>query len=190
MELLEITRSKVRKEILTLYFSNPKKEFYLRELERISGFSVANIRRELIKLEKTGLFQREKRGNLTYYFLNTSYPLFQELKSIINKTSGIPVILRESLQTLKNIEVAFIYGSFAKGEEKNTSDVDLLIIGVPEEDKLIRVLNAVEKKIQREINYAIYSRESYQKRKKERDPFIIDVITGPKIVLVGDENEL
>jgi len=190
MEILEITKSKIRKAILNLYFTNPERKFYLRELERILNFPVGTIRRELVKLEKLGLFQSEKKGNLKFYFLNTSYPLFQEIKNIINKTSGIPFLLKDILKDLKNIKIAFIYGSFAKGEEKNTSDIDLFIIGNTNETRLIRNLNSVEKKIQREINYTIYSKKSFQRKKEEKDPFILEVIKSPKIVLIGDENEL
>ena len=81
MELLEITRSKLRKEILNLYFTNSEKQFYLRELERILNFSVGNIRRELLKLERIGLFKTEKKGNLTYYFLNKSSIFLQFLSN-------------------------------------------------------------------------------------------------------------
>ncbi len=190
MEILEITRSKIRREIFNLYFANPERKFYLRELERILNFPVANIRRELVKLEKIGLFQSEKKGNLKFYFLNKSYPLFYEIKSIINKTSGIPSLLKDTLKNLKNIKVAFIYGSFAKGEEKSTSDIDLFIIGNPDETELIRNLNPIEKKIQREINYTIYSKKSFKMKKQEKDPFILDIIKSPKIFLIGDENEL
>jgi len=190
MEMLEITRSKIRKEILNLYFTNQDRKFYLRELEKILNFPVANIRRELVKLEKVGLFRSEKKGNLKFYFLNTSYPLFQEIKSIISKTSGVPFLIKNALKNIKNIEMAFIYGSFAKGEEKNTSDIDLFIIGNPDETELIRNLNSIEKKLQREINYAIYSRKSFQKKKEEKDSFILEVIKSPKIILIGNENEL
>ncbi len=190
MELLEITRSKIRREIFNLYFTNPERKFYLRELERILNFPVANIRRELVKLEKIGLFLSEKKGNLKFYFLNSSYPLFFEIKNIITKTSGIPALIKDALEYLKNIKVAFIYGSFAKGEEKSTSDIDLFIIGKPDEIELIKKLNQIEKKIQREINYTIYSKKSFKMKKQEKDPFILDVIKSPKIFLIGNENEL
>ena len=90
MYVFRITKSKLREELLALYFTSPNKKYYLRELEKWLNFSVGNIRRELIKLENTGLFLIENKGNLVYYYLNQSYPLFEELKSIIFKTSGAP----------------------------------------------------------------------------------------------------
>ena len=190
MDIFRITKSKLREELLALYFTNPNKKYYLRELERLLNFSVGNIRRELIKLESTGLFLSENKGNLVYYYLNQSYPLFEELKSIIFKTSGAPKMLQNFLEKFNGISHAFIYGSFAKGEEKEDSDIDLLIIGEVNEDKLIEMISKLERKLQREINYAIYEKEDFSKKKKEDNSFILDILKEKKIFLIGDENEL
>lgn len=190
MEILQISKSRLREGLLNLYFANPNKKFYLRELERILDFSVANIRRELIKLKKIGLFRIENRGNLTYYYLNKSFPLFQELKSIISKTSGAPRMLKESLKKVKGIECAFIYGSFAKGEEKEASDIDLFIIGKVDEGKLIDEANKLEKKLQREVNFTLYEKGDFEQKKKEANPFILEVIKERKIFLIRGKIEL
>jgi predicted nucleotidyltransferase len=190
MDMFRITKSKLREELLALYFTNPDKKYYLRELERILKFSVGNISRELIKLEKTGLFLSESKGNLVYYYLSKSYPLFEELKSIIFKTSGAPKMLQNILEKINGISQAFIYGSFAKGEEREGSDIDLLIIGKADEDKLIEEIDKLERKLQREINYAIYGKEDFNKKKKEGNPFILDILKEKKIFLIGDENGL
>ena len=75
MDMFHITKSKLREDLLVLYFTNPNKKYYLKELERILNFSVGNIRREVVKLESTGLFLSENKGNLVYCYLNQSYPL-------------------------------------------------------------------------------------------------------------------
>jgi len=190
MDMFRITKSKLREELLVLYFTNPNKKYYLRELERILNFSVGNIRRELIKLESTGLFLNENKGNLVYYYLNQSYPLFDELKSIISKTSGTPKMLQNILGKFEGISKAFIYGSFAKREEREDSDIDLLIIGKVDEDKLIEEIDKLERKLQREINYAIYGKEDFNKKKKEGNSFILDILKEKKIFLIGDKNGL
>ena len=190
MDMFRIAKSKLREELLVLYFTNPNKKYYLRELERILNFSVGNIRRELLKLENAGLFLSENKGNLVYYYLNQSYTLFDELKSIIFKTSGAPKMLQNILEKFNGISQAFIYGSFAKKEEREDSDIDLLIIGKVDEDKLIEVISKLERKLQREINYAIYRKEDFKKKKKEGNPFILDILKEKKIFLIGDENGL
>ena len=190
MEILQITKSKLRKELLNLYFTNPEKKYYLRELERILDFSVGNIRRELIQLKNTGLFIIENKGNLTYYYVNQFYPLLPEIKSIILKTAGAPGELKESLKKVKGVEYAFIYGSFAKGGEKESSDIDLLIIGKIDEGKLIDKIKILEKKLQRDINLTLYEKSDFIKKKMEGNPFILEVIKEKKFFLIGDEDEL
>ena len=190
MDIFSIKKSKLREDLLTLYFTNPDNKYYLRELERILNYSVGNIRRELIKLENTGLFLSENKGNQVYYYLNQSYPIFNELKNIIFKTSGVAKLLHDILINFKGITHAFICGSFAKGEEREDSDIDLLIIGKINEDKLIDKLNKLEKKLQREINYTFYSKDEFEEKKDKGNSFILDIIQGKKITVIGSENEL
>jgi len=91
MDISKIFKSKTRKELFRLYFTNPDHEYYLRELERLLDIPVSMIRKELNRLEEDRIFLSRRRGNSTYYFLNKSYPLFDELKSIVFKTIGVQV---------------------------------------------------------------------------------------------------
>ena len=190
MDIAKIFRSKTRKELFRLYFTNPDKEYYLRELERILGIPVSMVRKELLHLEQDGVFSSKKRGNLTYFYVNKDYPLFEELKSIVEKTIGVRGLLKQTLQKIKKIEIAFIYGSYAKKEESATSDIDLFIIGDINEDALVTVIRKAEKILKREINYSLYSRLDFQKKKQEGDSFIQELIKDPKIFLIGHEDAL
>ncbi len=185
-----LTKSKLRRDLLRLYFTNPDKEYYLRELERMTGFSVGNIRRELLKLESKGLFTFRRQGNLVYCSLNKKHPLFKPFKSIISKTIGVEGELRVALRRIKGIELAFVYGSFAKGTERISSDIDLFIMGNVNEENLITVISKAETTLKREINYSLYSRKDFEKKKKEKDYFIKELIREPKIFLIGDDDEL
>jgi predicted nucleotidyltransferase len=188
--MLDFSRSKLRKDLFRLYFSNPDRDYYLRELERLLGHSVANIRRELIKLEKAGVFIRQERGNLTYYGLNKRHPLYEELTNIVAKTIGIEGSVRNIVARDTGIQAAFIYGSYAAGAQTADSDIDVLIIGRPDEQRLMAEIDALEKRIQRDINYTVYSLLEYRRRKKVKDSFIVNVIQRPKILLKGAENEV
>lgn len=190
MDVSKIFKSKTRKELFRLYFTNPAQEYYLRELERILRTPVSMIRKELTRLEEDGLFQSRKRGNLTYYLLDQSYPLFDELKSIVFKTIGIQGLLREILGRMRGMEAAFIYGSFAKHEETGRSDIDLLIIGKIDENRFLREINKLEKVLKREINYSIFERDEFDHKTKGKDPFVADLLKNPKIFIIGDENDL
>ena len=190
MDFTKIFKSKARMALLRLYFTNPDKEYYLRELERILSTPVSIIRKELVALEKSGIFQLSKKANLCYYSLNKEYPLYDELKNIVFKTVGIQGALAELLLSIKGIEIAFIYGSFASGKEKFSSDMDLMIIGDPDTSSLYETIAKLEKKLEREINPTIYSMKEYKAKKKDESGFIIDLLKNPKIMLIGGENDL
>jgi len=190
MDISNLFKSKVRKALFKLYFTNPDSEFYLRELERMLSIPVSMIRKELLRLEKEGIFISHKKGNLTYYHVNKSYPLFSELKSIVFKTIGVQGLLEDALRKIKGIEVAFIYGSYARGNEKASSDIDLCIIGTINEDILVRRINKLEKLIKREINYTLYTKKEFTEKRRKKDSFILDLISNQKIILIGEKNGL
>ena len=150
MDIFNIGRSKTRKAILQLYFSHPEKKYYLRQLEKILHFPVQNIRRELINLERNGMFKREKSGNQVYYFINRESPVYSDIRNIISKTIGIENQLRESLSGVGGIKKAFIFGSFADGTQDSLSDVDIMIVGDVNENALIERISKLENRIERE----------------------------------------
>lgn len=190
MDISNLFRSKTRKALFKLYFTNPDSEYYLRELERVLDIPVSMIRKELIRLEQESVFVSHKRGNLLYYSLNKPYPLFSELKSIVFKTVGAEGALKQALVKIKGIEVAFIYGSFAKNSENASSDIDLFIMGNINEDHLVRELKKVEDALKREVNYTLYDKDEFKNKKVKKDPFILDLIENPKTFLVGGKDGL
>jgi predicted nucleotidyltransferase len=190
LETLFIAKSKIRQGLLTLFFTDPSKSYYLRELERMLGYSAGSIRRELLRFQKDNLFTTQKVGNLLFYRLNTTHPLFEELKSIVSKTVGVEGSLRKELSSIKAIETACIYGSFASKREKAGSDIDLMIIGNPNISFLNQKIAGLEEKLKREINITAYLPEEYQNKRKAKSGFIMDLLNNPKILLVGTEDDL
>ena len=190
LETLFIAKSKIRQYLLALFFTNPSKRYYLRELQRILGYSAGSIRRELLRFQKDNLFTTQKVGNLLYYRLNTRHPLFKELKSIVSKTVGVQGSIREVLEEIGNVKFSFIYGSYAKAKETTFSDIDLIVIGNADEDKLIKELDRLEEKFQREINYKLYTLKKFKKDIENKEPFILEIIRDKKIMLIGNEHEL
>ena len=190
MEIVEITRSKLRKELLRHFFSHPGERFYLRELERTIGLSVANIRRELKKLETIGLFTSQKVGNLVYFSLNIKCPLYHEIRSMVLKTAAFGDVLKDNLKDIKGVKYAFIYGSFAKGNEISSSDIDLMVIGDFNRGALTSSLYKIEKTIGRQVNLLSYSLQELADRAQKKNAFILNVLKGKKIMVIGDEREL
>ena len=184
MNIKKLFNSAARENLFRLYFTNPDKEFYLRELERNLNIPVANIRRELIALEQDGIFISHRKANLLYYRLDKTYPLFSELKSIVAKTVGVEGALRFAFKNIK-IDLAFIYGSFAQNKEKANSDIDICIVGKTNEKILLQVINNLEKKLMREINYTLYTPEEFGDKRNKKGNFLNQVLNGKIIVLKG-----
>jgi predicted nucleotidyltransferase len=190
MDVLNFKKSKTREKILRLFFADIDEKYYLRELERILDISAGNIRKELLSLEKSSILTRETAGNQVYYSLNKNSPIFDEFKKIVFKTIGVEGFLKQVLANISQIQVAFIFGSFAREQEDSLSDIDLLIIGTPDEDVLIKEISSAEKELRREINFSIFAPEDVRKFLKNKDVFLEEVIEKSKIFIISDRNEL
>jgi predicted nucleotidyltransferase len=129
-------------------------------------------------------------GNQTYYFLNKKSVIFPDFKNIVLKTIGVAGALKRELADLAGIECSFIFGSFARNAEDSFSDVDLMIIGTPNEDHLIEKISLLESEIRREINYSIFSLQDFQKGLKKKEVFLQDLVEKPKIFVIGNQNDL
>ena len=130
--LSKLLSSGARAELFRLLFGLNRQELHVRDLGRQAGFSVSTVRQELKNLESLGLVQTRVSGNRTYYRGNTAHPLYQEIRSLVLKTSGLADVIHKALGT-ESIRVAFVFGSLASGSETSESDIDLLVIGEGEE---------------------------------------------------------
>jgi len=187
--LSEILSSRTRAEIFKLLFGVAENELHVRELQRRSGLNDSSIRQELRKLERLDLVQRRKDSNRVYYQAKKDHPLYQDIHHLVLKTSGLVDVLRSVLQD-KRIQLAFVFGSIAKLEEKATSDVDLMVIGDIGLRSLATLLSGVSEKIGREINPHTFDDGEFQKRVEKGEHFISGVLNSPKIFIIGSEHDL
>lgn len=182
---------KARRAILGLLLTHADESFYLREIERLCGIGIGPVQRDLSKLVKFGIIKRTRDGKQVYFQANEKSPIFEELKSIIIKTFGIADILKSALEPLANrIDIAFIYGSIAKGSEDFSSDIDLMIIGNVKLSEIVKTVSLAQKDLNREINPSVYSLIDFRKRIRTGNTFIKLVLKSEKIMLIGDVNEL
>lgn len=180
---------KLRTKILTLFFLNPDKDFYIREAAAIIGASPRGAQNELIKLEKEGLLKSVMRGKQRYFSVNAEDPSYEELRGLILKKYGVPSQIRSVIADMPHIKKAFIYGSFASGQEDYSSDIDLFVIA---EGKLeYKLLNSrmcdLEQQFKREINIDVMTEDEYRKRLAKDDPYVASVERGEKIPIIGNE---
>jgi predicted nucleotidyltransferase len=182
---------KVRRSILSLLFGHIDEAFYLRQVVRATGFGLGPVQRELKQLTESGIIRRSVSGRQVYFQANADSPIFSEIKGLITKTVGIGDTLRAALAPIAGqIEVAFIYGSIARGEEVAESDVDLLVVGDASFADVVMNLQAAQKLIGREIIPAVFPADEFKAKVSAKQHFLTSVIKGPKIYLIGDENEL
>jgi len=186
----KIFGSGMRAKVLAWFYMHHDENFFVRQLATILKEDPTNLSRELSNLEKTGILSSTRQGNLKYFQVNKNCSFFNELKGFILKTVGVVGDMKSSLEKFPDIKYAFIYGSYAKGEEKADSDIDLIIIGDVDLDRLDLLISNLEKKFGRTINYVTYDYKEFLTKKKKKDGFIIDVLEDKKIMLLGDELEL
>jgi len=186
----KIFGSRIRAKILGWFFTHPDESFFVRQIASILKEDPTNVSREMAKLEDLGILKSKRNGNLKPFQANQDCPFFKELKGLVLKTTGVAGQIKASMGKFASIDYAFIYGSYAKGEEKADSDVDLLIIGDVDMDRLDSLLSNLEKKLGREINYVLYNMKEFRCKRKANDGFLMDVLAGDKIMLIGSENGL
>jgi predicted nucleotidyltransferase len=183
--LVQLFASPTLVDLLSILFLHPEKEYHVNKLVRLTGRFPRSVHLALRRLEELELVKVRWEGNLKQICANQDNPIYPELKSIIYKTAGLGDALRKALENLGAIKRVFIYGSVAKGTESLASDVDLMIIGRVNLDELTECLNEVEKKLNREVNYVVFSPEEWLVRLENGDSFALDVESSEKIELLG-----
>lgn len=183
--------SRLRAKVLGWLFSHPDERYFVRQLTALMKEDSTNVSRELARLEKTGILVKNTEGKQKYYQANRQSPIFNELHGLILKTVGVADIIKKALEPrIADIRLAFIFGSVAKRAENRFSDIDLLIVGDITFGEVVDLISTAEGALNRELNPVVYTLAEFNKRLSENHYFIRDILSGDKIFVVGDENEL
>lgn len=188
-DLSDFITSRVRTRILTAFFMNPSEPFYVREMTRKIGEEINSVRRELARLADKSILKTENRANRIYYSLNKSYPFYQELQQMILKENGLGKKIRRLRSKLGELGFVMFSSQFFNRQVDNAQDLDILFIGEVVLPELEILIKEEEKKIGREINYTVLDKNEFKFRKQRRDSFLMDVMYGKKIMIIGDEEE-
>lgn len=191
MLLEDLIISRVRVKMLTLFLSHPTTIYHVREIVRQVGEEINAVRRELAHLEKAGMLAKEPRANRLFYRVRREYPLYFELMELVGKTNGLGWDIVKNKAKLGKIKYAMLSGRFLRGlPRKGGNDVDLLIVGSVVLPELANLVKSEEVKKERELNYTVMTEEEFAFRKRRRDPFVLDILSGSRTMLIGDEEEL
>lgn len=180
-----------RRRVLGVLLLQPDTALHGREIARRTGLPAGTMTRELNRLAEVGLLNREKRGNQILYSANRASPVFEELAGILRKTSGLADVIAEAVAPLADrITVALIFGSIARGTEKPGSDVDLLVLGSVDFKAIVEALYPAQEQLRRDINPKVFSLREWKMKHRAKNPFVADVMSKPKIFVIGGEGEL
>jgi len=190
-DLSDIITSKVRVKVLELFLANLKEMYHVRGIVREIKEEINAVRRELTRLESVGFLKKEARGNRLYYWVRDDYPFYGDLIAIISKCTGLGLTIIENKNKLGKVNFVMFSGRFARRKDrKNEDDVDVLVVGEIILPELAALIRAEESKRNKEINYTVMSKEEYEFRKKRRDPFLLNILSGSRTMIIGDEEEL
>jgi hypothetical protein len=183
--------TKTQQRVLAVLFGQPQRSFYANEIIGLAESGSGAVQRELARLESAALVTVRRIGNQKHYQANSAAPIFAELRAIVVKTFGAADVVRLALAPLPSIELAFIYGSIAKGTDHAGSDIDVMIIGtLLSNAQLLDALMPASEQLDRAINPTLYSPAEFAQRVNAGQSFISRVLEQPKIFVKGSEHDV
>jgi predicted transcriptional regulator len=188
--LKDLFISKTRVKLLEVLFNQPNKIFYVRELVRNVGEQINAVRAELSRMEKAGIVFSEPRANRKYYGVLKDYQYFDEILRLVSKSTGLGADLIKEKVKLGRVKYVMFSGKFIRRMEVTQSDVDLLIVGSIIIPQLAVLVKKAEEVVGREVNYTVMTEEEFQFRKQRNDPFIADILSKSRVMIIGDEEEM
>lgn len=188
--LKDLIISKVRVKLLEIFFIHPDEIYHVRDLVRKTGEEINAVRRELAHMEAAGMVKKEPRGNRLYYWFNKNYLFYPELSRIIAKTTGLGAEIIKNRNKIGRLNFVMFSGKSVQKAQRKPNEVDILIVGEVVMPEVAALIKAEEGKIQKELNYTVMAPEEFQFRKRRRDPFLIEVLSGSRVMIIGDEQDL
>lgn len=184
--------TRTQQRVLGVLFGNTGRSYYASEIIARAHIGSGAVQRELARLEASGLATSERIGNQKHYRANERSPVFEPLRELVLRTTGLADVLRDALAPLApRMLTAFVFGSIAKGEDNASSDVDLLVVSdTLTFSELFGAIEGAAQRLGREINPTVYSPRELATLRRKKNSFVERVMAQPKIWIVGDEDAL
>ncbi|MFO0955789.1 MAG: winged helix-turn-helix domain-containing protein [Candidatus Saccharibacteria bacterium] len=194
MQIESLFGSKTRVKLLSLFYNNPERPFYVREITRKINEQINSVRRELQNLLNIGIVKSVNQSNRLYYEVDPAFKFHNELMSIFQRIPAKSKEIKETkeedqilkkLQKAGNIRVLFLSGAFVRGSMQN---VDIFIVGDMNKARLAQIIADMEAAMSRELNYTAFRVEDFDYRRNLNDRFLLDMMDAKKIVLKDELN--
>jgi DNA-binding transcriptional ArsR family regulator len=186
----DLITSKTRVKLLNVFLTQPNEMYHVRECVRRTNEEINAVRRELLLLEKKGVLKKEPRANRVYYSLSKEYPFYFDLLKISAKTIGLGAGILENRAKLGKVKFAMFSGKFIRRMKEKAEDVDLIIVGTIVLPELAVLVRNEETRLGTEINYTAMTEEEFKFRKQRNDPFLVGILYGSRVMLIGDEEAM
>ncbi|HDR9767565.1 TPA: nucleotidyltransferase domain-containing protein [Burkholderia cepacia ATCC 25416] len=170
-----------RFKVLQHLFEHPEQTFSARELAAATALDPGNVHRLLQKWEQVGLVRRAQKTG----FRVTDDPALNLLGALLRQNTELVNDLREVLRDQPGVESAFVFGSYARNEEKASSDIDVLVLGAVSELKTNAALRPLSRKYGRPFHASAFTKEQFHQLILDEDPFALDVQKSPRISIIG-----
>jgi len=189
--ILDALTTRIKQRLLSATLLQPERSWYLHELAKHLHIAPSSVQHELRLFASAGLLTRRKHGNRVYYQADTNSPVFRALSELLLKTAGLVEVLKTALEPLApKLDLAFVYGSVAAGEERPSSDVDLMLIGRTPLSEVAAALRAAESEIGRSINPTVYTSQEFLRKVKEGQHFLTSVLETELVFIQGTAADL
>jgi hypothetical protein len=189
--LKDLFISKTRVKLLEIFLSDPTQMYHVRDLVRRAEEEINAVRRELARMEKVGMVKKEPRGNRLYYWFRHDYIYYNDLLSLIAKSTGLGQAIIKNKSKLGSVNMVMLAGRFVRHQpRKSPDDVDLLVVGNLVLPELAAIIRAEEARREQSINYTPMTEDELKFRRTRRDPFLLSILTNTRIMILGDDEDL
>lgn len=182
-------RIKILKEFLDTKSTQPPVELHVRALVRKLDEEINAIRRELKNLEDSEILVSQDIGNRVVYKLNERNPFLPDLRQLLIKDGPIPQALINGLKYFPNVKLAIFTHYFINESYTSPNDLDLLLIGEADLEKLNLLIGQIERDSGKQLRVSLISSEDFEFRKKKRDLFITNIIYNEHVIILGKERD-
>lgn len=175
---------------LVIFFAlHPDRSVHLRLLGRLARLGRRSLENELTRLEGMGLVERRREGRNVVVRADEAHPGWRALREMVRQFAHPVEVLSGALATVQGVDAAFVFGSFARGDTRPDSDVDLFVVADESARReLGREAAEASVLLGRPVEVTLYSPDTLRRRLAGDNAFVRRVVEGPKRWVVPDRS--
>ena len=178
VQIIELFGNKSLVKTLVFFLRNPSLQIHQQGLRKKIKIAKATSIWVMGFLVKNNLLKETSFGRTRIYSLNRENPLVKQIKLMDNLA-----LLSEIKKILLDYDLRiYVYGSVARGEDVENSDVDILIVGKLKKSDIIQKINKISENMGKKIKIEVFSQLEWAQMAK-KDPAFYERVEKDKIEL-------